>query len=123
MAIDITGKHPKSHNGNEYILTVMDHFSMWVEAYPLKDHKAPTIAKVLVEQLFSRLGIPYQLLSDQSPQFASDLFLEMSKCMGIDNIKTSLYRPACNGMLERNHRTVTSMLGEFIAENQRDWDM
>ena len=32
VAIDITGKHPKSRNGNEYMLTVMDHFSKWAEA-------------------------------------------------------------------------------------------
>ena len=38
VAIDITGKHPKSRNGSEYMLTVMDHFGKWVEAYPLRDH-------------------------------------------------------------------------------------
>ena len=69
ITIDITGKHPKSRNGNEYMLTVIDHFSKWAEAYPLRDHKAPMVAKVLVEQLFSRFGMPYQLLSDQGPDF------------------------------------------------------
>ena len=54
VAIDITGKHPKSRIENEYMLTVMDHFSKWAEAYPLRDRKAPTVAKVLVEQFFSR---------------------------------------------------------------------
>ena len=77
VAIDITGKHPKSRNGKEYMLTVMDHFSKCAEAYPFKDHKAPTVAKILVEQLFSRLGMPYQLLSDQGPEFGCELFLEM----------------------------------------------
>ena len=27
VAIDIPGKHPKSWSGNEYMLTVMDHFT------------------------------------------------------------------------------------------------
>ena len=64
ITIDITAKHPKSRNRNEYTLTVMDYFSKWAGTYPLRDHKAPMAAKVLVEQLFSRFGIPYPLLSE-----------------------------------------------------------
>ena len=104
------------------MLTVMDHFSKWAETYPLRDHKAPTVAMVLVEQLFSRWGMPYQLLSDQGPEFGSELFLEMCRATGIDKIRTSPYRPAYNGMLERYHRTLNSMLGKIVEENQRDWD-
>ena len=72
----------------------MDHFTKWAEAYPLRDQKAPTVAKVLVEQLFSRWGMPYQLLSDQGPEFGSELFREMCRAMGIDKIRTNPYRPA-----------------------------
>ena len=71
------------------MLTVMDHFTKWAEAYPLRDHKAPTVAKVLVEQLFSRWGMPYQLLSDQGPEFGSKLFREIGRAMGIEKIRTS----------------------------------
>ena len=84
IAIDITGRHPKSRNGNEYMFTVMDHFGKWAEACPLRDHKVPTVAKVLVEQLFKRFGMPYQLLSDQGPEFGSDIFLEMCRWVDID---------------------------------------
>ena len=118
IAIDITGKLAKSRNGNEYMLTVIDHFSKWAKAYPLRDHKAPTVAKVLVEQLFSRFGMPYQLLSDQGPEFVSDLFLEMCRWMDIDKIRTA-HRTACHVMLERYHRTLNSMLGKIVEENQR----
>ena len=122
IANDITGKHPKSRNGNEYMLTVMDHFSKLAEAYLLRDHKAPTAAKVMVEQLFRHFGMTYQLFSDQGPEFGSDLFLEMCRWMDIDKIRTSPYRPACNGMLARYHRTLNSMLGKIVEENQKDWD-
>ena len=42
--------------------------------------------------------------------------------MDIDKIRTSPYRLACNGMLERYHRTLNSMLGKIVEENQSDWD-
>jgi len=44
IAIDITGKHPKSR-GNEYILTTTDLFSKYSEAVPLRNHTAPTVAR------------------------------------------------------------------------------
>jgi hypothetical protein len=33
ISIDITGPHPRSISGNEYILTVQDNFTKWAEAY------------------------------------------------------------------------------------------
>ena len=33
ISIDITGKHPRSSRGNEYIITVIDLFSKFAEAY------------------------------------------------------------------------------------------
>ena len=113
MAIDITGKHPKSRNGNEYMLTVMDHFSKWEDAYPHKDQKKPKVATVLFEQMFSRLGMPDQLQSDQGRIL--ELFPEMCKWRGIEKIRTSPYRPACNGMLEVYHRTLHSKL--YVEKN------
>lgn len=104
------------------MLTAMDHFIKWAEAYPLRDHNAPTVAKVMVEQLFSRFGTPYPLLGNQGPEFGIDLFLEMSKQLEIDKIRTSPYRPACNDALVRYHRTLNSMLRKIIEENQHDWD-
>ena len=43
VAIDITSKHPKSRIGNEYMVTVMDDFSKWAKAYPLKDPGGATV--------------------------------------------------------------------------------
>jgi len=40
--IDLTGPHP-------WILTCMDSFTKWTEAFPLRNKEAETVAKVLVE--------------------------------------------------------------------------
>ena len=74
VSIDITGKHPKSAKGNEYILTVVDIFSKWAEALPIRVHTAPVVAKALMDQVFSRFGMPKRLLSDQGREFESELF-------------------------------------------------
>ena len=81
VAIDIIGKHPKSRNGYEYILTVMDYFTKWVEAYPIRDHKATAVARVLVENCFTRLGMSEEIISDQGSEFVGELFTELCKSL------------------------------------------
>ena len=119
--IDLTGPHPTSAGGHKYILTAIDYFSRWTEAFPIRNQEAATVAKVLVEQVFVRFGVPLQILSDQGPNFESGLFQEMCRLLGIDKVRTSPYQPRTNGMVERWHRTLNSMLGKVVGENQRDW--
>ena len=122
VALDITGKHPRSSRGNEYIVTVTDVYSKWSEAYAVRVHTAPVVAKVLVDNFFCRFGMPRRLLTDQGPEFESQLFQELCKHMGIEKVRTSPYKPSTNGCVERFHRTLNSMLGKVVQENQRDWD-
>mgnify|MGYP003389980841 FL=1 len=122
VSIDITGPHPRSKKGNEYILTMIDHFSKWAEAFPIRAHTAPTVAKLLVTQVFSRFGCPKQILADQGPEFESQLIAELCKNLGIDKVRTSPYKASTNGAVERFHKTLNSMVGKVASENQRDWD-
>ena len=64
VAIDIIWKYSKSRSGYEYILSVMDCFAKWAKAYPISDHKATTVASVLLENYFTRLRLPEEILSD-----------------------------------------------------------
>ena len=122
VSIDITGPHPRSSRGKVYILTVVDHFSKWAEAFAIPNHTAPTVANVLVSQVFSKFGTPKQILSDQGPEFESDLFKDLMKWLEIDKIRCSPYKPSTNSVCERFHRTLNSMLAKVVRESQRDWD-
>jgi transposase InsO family protein len=122
VAIDITGPHPASKTGNRYILTVLDHFSKWTEAFPIRNHEAVTVAKILADQVFARFGIPLQLLSDRGQEFESSLMKELCAALGIEKLRTTAYKPSTNGALERFHRTLNSMLAKVVDDNQRDWD-
>jgi transposase InsO family protein len=122
VSIDITGPHPRSSSGKVYILTLVDHFTKWAEAFALTNHTAPTVAKILITQVFSRYGTPMQILSDQGPEFESELFKELLKWMEIDKIRCSPYRPSTNAACERFHRTLNSMLAKVMKESQKDWD-
>jgi len=122
ISIDITGPHPRSSRSNQYILTLVDHFTKWAEAIPLRNHTAPVVARALVNHVFCRYGAPKQLLSDRGSEFQSELFAELMKWMEIDKLRTTVFKPSTNGVVERFHRTLNSMLGKAVCDSQRDWD-
>ena len=78
LSIDLTGPHHKSSRGHVYILTCTDPFTKWVEAFPLRNKEAETVAKVLVEQVFTRFGVPIALLSDQGKEVDGNIMRELS---------------------------------------------
>jgi len=121
VGIDLTGPHPRSQNGFIYILTYVDHFSKWAEAVPLRNKETATAADALVDKIFTRIGLPLQLLSDQGKEFDSCLMHELCNRLEISKIRTSAYKPSTNGITERFHRTLNNMMGRVVSEHQRDW--
>jgi len=121
VSIDVTGPHPRSRHGNVYMLTIMDHFSKWADAFPVTNHTAATVARVLFNRVFVYLGMPLRILSDQGPEFESNLFQELCRWMNIEKVRTTPYKASTNGMVERYHRTLNSILAKMISTNQRDW--
>ena len=82
--MDIMGPQPLSNGNNRYVLVIQDYFSKWVEAYPLPDQDAETVAQVFVEQFVSHWGVPMQIHTDQGSNFESKLFHELCNLLGID---------------------------------------
>ena len=123
VAIDIMGPLPKSNKGNSYILVIGDYFSKWVDAIPIRNQKANTVAQKLVDQIVSIFGVPMQIHSDQGRMFESDVFQEMCKILGIEKTRTTPHHPQSDGMVERANRTIENMLSTFVSENQKDWDI
>ena len=122
LHIDITGPHPRSRRGNVYILTVSDAFSRWVEAFPLPNHEASTIARVLTEQVFCWFGTPITLLSDRGRDVDGVLMWRVCEILGVDKLRTTAYKPSTNAAIERFHRTLNAMLAKAVASYHRNWD-
>jgi len=122
IAIDLTGPHPTSKSGNNYILTVIDLFSKYAEAIPIPNKETITVARALFDVVISRYGVPLSILSDRGMEFESNLLKELCRLTGIEKLRTVPYKPSTNGAVERFHRTLNSMLAKVVSDNQRDWD-
>ena len=122
VAIDIVGPiAPMSDRKNRYILTIVDYATRYPEAVALPNIDAISVAEALV-QVYSRVGIPQEVLSDLGTQFTSELMKEVSRLLSIKQLTTSPYHPACNGLVERYNGTLKLMLKRLCEEKPRDWD-
>ena len=90
VAIDLIGPiHPTSEEGHRYILTLVDYATRYPEAIPLKTVSSETVAEVLVN-MYSRLGVPEEVLSDMSTQFVSECMQEVSRLLSIRQLSVAL---------------------------------
>ena len=121
IAMDVVGPLPKSKSGNRFILTICDYATRYPEAIPLPSTEAERVAKELIK-LFSRVGIPDEILTDQGSNFMSSLLQETYSLLQIRRIRTSPYHPQMDGLVERFNGTLKSMLKKFTSKNQKDWD-
>lgn len=121
IAMDIIGPLDRSKSGNKFILTICDYATRYPEAIALPSTEASRIAKHLVE-LFSRVGIPDEILTDQGTNFMSALLQDVYLLLNIKRIRTTPYHPQTDGLVERFNSTLKSMLKKFVASNAKDWD-
>ncbi len=119
--MDIVGPLEKSSAGHRYILVVSDYATRYPEAFPLRSITTPKIIHALV-QLFSRVGIPDEILTDQGTNFTSRLMGQLNKQLGITAIRTTPFHPQTDGLVERFNQTLKNMLRKFVADTGRDWD-
>ncbi|GFX28016.1 integrase catalytic domain-containing protein [Trichonephila clavipes] len=79
---------------------MIDRFSKWPEAQPLKDITAEAVAEAFFSSWVSRFGTPAILTTDRGRQFESSLFKALSKLLGVQKCRTTGYHPQANGMIE-----------------------
>ncbi|GFX74375.1 retrovirus-related Pol polyprotein from transposon 412 [Trichonephila clavipes] len=84
---------PRSSDGNNNILVVMDYFTKWPEAYPIPGQEASTVAEDLTQPWISRFGVPLQLHSDQGRNFDSAVYKRLCEILAIDKTRRTTLHP------------------------------
>ncbi|XP_065921940.1 retrovirus-related Pol polyprotein from transposon 412 [Magallana gigas] len=122
VAVDLVGPlSPITDKGNRYILTLVDYATRYPEAIALPSIETERIAEALFE-MFSRIGIPREMLTDMGAQFTSALMSEVSRLISLSQRTTTPYHPSCNGLVERFNGTLKQMLKRLCSEKPKDWD-
>ena len=120
VAVDIL-KVPMSHQGNQYILVAQDYFSKWPFAQAMPDQKAERIVRILRDQVFTLVGLPERLHSDQGRNFESQILGDLCKAFKVTKSHTTPYHPQGDGLVERMNRSLLNLLLTFM-EKEGDWE-
>ena len=121
LVIDIVGPLPRTRSGHEYLLTIIDRASRYPEAIPLRGIKSPVIVKHLID-FFSRFGLPATIQSDQGANFTSKYFKSRMSQLGIKQLISTAYHPESQGVVERMHQTLKTMMKKYCLEKDKSWD-
>ena len=100
--IDLVGPLPPS-DGYSYVLTCVDRFTQWLEAVPIADITAETVARVFITTWVARFGMPSTVTTDRGRQFESNLWYSFTQLLGTRHLRTTAYHPCANGLVERLH--------------------
>ncbi|KAK7102640.1 hypothetical protein V1264_020830 [Littorina saxatilis] len=121
VAIDLIGEiKPPSEAGHRWVLTLVDYATRYPEAVPLKKIDTETVAEALVD-IFSRIGVPEEILTDLGTQFVSECMEEVNRLLSIRHLTTTPYHPMCNGLVEKFNATLKSTLKKLCSEQPRQW--
>ncbi len=87
----------------------------------MRTAKASLISRILVEEIFTRWGIPAYLVSDRGTQFTSHLLDLLCKQWGVIQKLTTAYHPQTN-LTERVNRNLKPMIASYVGEQHKHWD-
>ena len=122
VAVDLIGPIvPVSERGNRCTLTLVDYATRYPEAIALKATDTETVAEALLV-MFSRVGVPKVMVSDNGPQFVSNIMVAVARLLSIETIHSTPYHAMANGLKERMNGTLKAMLRRMCAEKPKDWD-
>jgi Integrase core domain. len=94
-------------------LIVVDYFSKYPEIAMLNSSNCQSVILQL-KSIFSRHGIPKELISDNGPPYNSAQFKIFCHAWGIEHKTSSPYFPQSNGQVERTIGTIKNMLKKCL---------
>ncbi|CAF2035716.1 unnamed protein product [Rotaria magnacalcarata] len=121
IGMDIMGPFPTTARQKRFLLVIVDYFTRWIELFPLNSITSIDITNILTNEIFSRYGLPKHIVSDNGPQFISNLFKNFCDALGIKQNLTVNYHPQSN-MTERVNRTLKPLIAIYAQQQPTSWD-
>ncbi len=115
-AMDIAGPY---YNGN-FLICLIDYYSSFPEVLITRSTTTATVVKWL-QELFACYGCPDKITTDNRPQFTSDDFAAYLSHIDTQHIRTPVYTPQANGLVEVFNRYMKNAIQTFTSEGT-NWD-
>ena len=121
--VDLAGPFTTSLRGNSYFMVCIEHFSKYVEVFPLKDKLSKEVAYHFLHGVLSRYGACAEVLTDGGGEFQGSFAELLVKAM-IDHRVTSRSHPQANGLAERCVKSIKACVQRLVdsSGDSQQWD-
>jgi len=121
--IDYVDGLPKTPDGNQHMLTVLDEFTKYLWAFPVVEANAKSAAQAYFEGVVCPHQAAKRLVMDNGAAFTGTLMKELAQLIKTQRVFTSAYHPQSN-LVERAHRTLKETLRTLCTHQdlQKTWD-
>ncbi|XP_037136291.1 uncharacterized protein K02A2.6-like [Syngnathus acus] len=113
VAVDFCGPFPSG----DYLLVLIDEYSRFPFVEIMPSTSACKLIPVL-DKIFSTVGIPKVVKSDNGPPFSSKDFSDFARYLGFHHRKITPYWPQANAAVERFNRTLTKAIHTATLEGK-----
>jgi hypothetical protein len=118
--IDICQGLPPTKNSSSF-LTMVDIYSGYVVATPLRKETSEEIAKILEENIFKIFGPPTELSSDNAANLNGPEIKRLLKFYNVKRSLTTPYSPESHGLVENCNRYITELVRILSDQFQTPW--
>ena len=117
IVTDLVTECDTSTSGIKHILTIIDHLTGWLKAYPIPDKTADTIVSTFINEYLPIHMCPQYILLDNGTEFKNGLMDKILQQPGIDHTFSAPYHPLSNGKLEVLHKYLKPTLKKLCEKD------
>jgi hypothetical protein len=123
ISMDFIPELPKTKSGYDNILVVVDKLTKYAIFIPtITTLKETECAKLLFDHVFTKFGLPRQIISDRDSKWTGSFWEEVCKLFQIKRALTTSYHPQADGQTEIMNQTLETALRIYVSPQRDDWE-
>nr|GEW64202.1 putative reverse transcriptase domain-containing protein [Tanacetum cinerariifolium] len=124
IAMDFVTKLPRTSSGHDTIWVIVDRLTKFAHFLPIReDYKMDRLARLYLNEIFARHGVPISIISDRDSRFTSRFWQSMQEALGTRLDMSTAYHPRNNGQSEHTIQTLEDMLRTCVLDFGGSWDV
>ncbi|GJU11743.1 putative reverse transcriptase domain-containing protein [Tanacetum coccineum] len=119
ITMDLITKLPRSSSGYDAIWVIVDRLTKSTHFLPIReDYKTEKLARIYINEIVARHGVPVSIISDHDGRFTSHLWQALQKALGTKLHMSTAYHPETDGPIQ----TLEDMLRACVMDFGGSWD-
>ncbi|GKB75295.1 putative reverse transcriptase domain-containing protein [Tanacetum coccineum] len=117
IAMDFVTKLPRTSSRHDTIWVIVDRLTKSAHFLPLrKDYKMDKLARLYLNEIVARHGVPISIISDHDSRFTSRFWHSMQEALGTRLDMSTAYHPQTDGQSEHTIQTLEDMLRAVVRK-------